>query len=157
MATVVSGPVRPVSLQQQEVELARESSSALADFASHETEPLVLHIENGHTGRHMQATVPAGAVRVLAEVLSQMAQGCPVTLVSLEAELSTQQAAEIMGVSRPFFVKLLESGRIPFRKIGEHRRVRYQDLLDYLEANKTARMRALDEMTAEAQQLGLYE
>jgi excisionase family DNA binding protein len=62
-----------------------------------------------------------------------------------------------MGVSRPFFVKLLESGRIPFRKIGEHRRVRYQDLLDYLEANKTARMRALDEMTAEAQQLGLYE
>ena len=86
-----------------------------------------------------------------------MADGHLVTLVPLQAELSTQQAAELMGVSRPYFVKLLEQGEIPFRKVGEQRRVRYQDLLRYLDEYQRTATTALAEMTAEAQALGLYE
>jgi excisionase family DNA binding protein len=77
--------------------------------------------------------------------------------VPLQAELSTQQAAELMGVSRPYFVKLLEQGRIPFRKVGEQRRVRYQDLLRYLEEYQREAAAAVSEMSAEAQRLGFYE
>jgi len=85
------------------------------------------------------------------------ATGHPVTLVPLQAELSTQQAAELMGVSRPYFVKLLEQGRLPFRKVGEQRRVRYQDLLRYLEEYERGATAAAAQMTADAQDLGLYE
>jgi excisionase family DNA binding protein len=116
-----------------------------------------LRLEDPRTGKQIEATVPSVAVRVLAEVLSQMAEGNPVTLVSLQAELSTQQAADLLGVSRPYVVKLLEKGTIPFRKVGEQRRVRYRDLLRYMEEYQAQARAALDEMTAEAQRLGLYE
>jgi excisionase family DNA binding protein len=155
--TLITGPVKPVSLPEEDVNLAKDSSTMLADFLNEETQPLTLRIENGQTGHQMQTTVPAGAVRVLAEVLGLMAQGNLVTLIPMEAELSTQQAAELMGVSRPFFIKLLEAGKLPYRKVGEHRRIRYQDLEAFMEAERVARHAALDEMTAEAQQLGLYE
>lgn len=154
---LITGPVKPVSLLEEDIHLAKDSSTTLADFMNEETQPLTLRIENGQTGHQIQTTVPAGAVRVLVEVLSLMAQGNPITLIPLEAELSTQQAAELIGVSRPFFIKLLEAGKLPHRKVGEHRRIRYQDLVAYMEAQKTARNIALDEMTAEAQRLGLYE
>jgi excisionase family DNA binding protein len=63
--------------------------------------------------------------RVPADVLARMAEGKAVTLVPLHAELSTQQAAELMGMSHPYFIKLLEQGKMPFCKVGEQRRVLY--------------------------------
>ena len=75
----------------------------------------------------------------------------------LHAELSTQQAADLFNVSRTYFIKLLEQGKMPFRKVGEQRRVRYQDLLTYMAEYQAAASSALDEMSAEAQRLGLYE
>ena len=86
-----------------------------------------------------------------------MAENLPMTIIPLHAELSTQQAADLLGVSRPYFVKLLEQGKIPYRKVGQQRRVCYQDLLRYIEEYRKAAKAALDEMTAEAQRLGLYE
>ena len=109
------------------------------------------------SGEEVEARVPAAALRVFAAALAQMAEGHPVTLVPFQAELSTQQAAELMGVSRPYFVKLLEQGRIPFRKVGEQRRVRYRDLLRYLEEYQRDAAAAVSALTAEAQALGLYE
>ena len=86
-----------------------------------------------------------------------MADGKSVSLILQEAEISTQQAAELLGVSRPYFVKLLEQGEIPYRKVGEQRRVYYNDLLAYREAYQHKATAALDEMTAQAQKMNLYE
>ena len=89
--------------------------------------------------------------------LSQMSAGDSVTLAQMGAELSTQQAAELLGVSRPYFIKLLEQGKMPFRKVGNQRRVRYFDVIQYKNDYCLAANAALDEMTEEAQRLGLYD
>lgn len=163
MGTLMAGPVKSVCLSAGEADLAREAGAALAEFvkgaegAEGASEPLTLQLRGERTARQMQATMPAGAVRALAEVLEQMAKGGPVTLVPMEAELSTQQAADLMGVSRPYFVKLLEDGKIPFRKVGDQRRIPYGALLRYVHEYQTNAMEALEEMTAEAQRLGLYD
>lgn len=156
MSKLLAGPVRSVELPEQETTLARTSSHALAEFDIAEA-PLMLRLENTQTGQQMETTVPATAVRVLADVLARMADGQAVTLIPLHAELSTQQAADILNVSRPFFIKLLEEGKIPYRKVGEQRRVRYQDLRSYMEEHQKAANMALAEMTAEAESLGLYK
>jgi excisionase family DNA binding protein len=73
----------------------------------------------------------------------------------LEAELTTGEAADILGVSRPYLVRLLEEGAIPYHKVGTHRRIRAKDLLDYLERSRQQGKDLLDQLTAEAQELGL--
>lgn len=90
-------------------------------------------------------------------LLDLLERGEPVAILPLEAELTTQQAADLLGVSRPHLVKLLEAGELPFRRVGRHRRVRVQDVLAFRERLREMRHRALDELTREAEELGLYE
>ena len=157
MSTLVTGPVRAMSIREQDAELARQSSDALTHFAGPNEEPLRLRLEDQQTGAEVEATVPRVIVRLIAEALSQMAGGKSVSLILLEAEVSTRQAAELLGVSRPYLVKLLERGEIPHRKVGEQRRVRYKDILAYTQAYQQKATAALDEMAAAAQHLKLYE
>lgn len=157
MSTVLTGHIQPISVSEPELDLARTSSVALSERFTGSTHPVTLRFTDPGSGNEVEATVPGAAMQVLTEALAQMAAGHPVTLVPLQAELSTQQAADLAGVSRPYLVKLLEAGQIPFRRVGEQRRVRYQDLLRYLEEHQRQASEAVSQMTAEAQELGLYE
>ena len=99
--------------------------------------------------------IPAQALRLLREILDQMARGNTVALTPVQAELTTRQAADLLQVSRTFLVRLLDEGRIPCRKVGSHRRVRTEDILAYRRNTESRRRDALDELTAQDQKLGL--
>lgn len=99
--------------------------------------------------------LPVSVVALLNRILAEMADGNAVTLVPVHAELTTSQAADLLNVSRPHLVKLLEAGAIEFTKVGSHRRIRAEAVLRYRENQQTSRRRALEELTAEAQRLGL--
>jgi excisionase family DNA binding protein len=100
--------------------------------------------------------VPREAAVLLARILGFLANGEEVRVIPETAELTTQQAAEFLNVSRPYLVKLLESGEIPFRMVGTHRRVRSRDLSEYTSRDDLARRRVADELTQLTQELGLY-
>jgi len=96
--------------------------------------------------------LPRQALALLRDLLVEMAQGNAVTIVPTHAELTTQEAANILNVSRPHLVKLLEEGAIPFSKTGTHRRIRYQDLMAYSKQRTQESKAALDELALQAQE-----
>jgi len=99
--------------------------------------------------------LPRQALALLRDLLVEMAQGNAVTIVPTHAELTTQEAANLLNVSRPHLVKLLEGGDIPFTKAGTHRRIRYQDLMTYREQRMRESTNALDKLTEQAQELDM--
>ncbi|WP_162055942.1 helix-turn-helix domain-containing protein [Pontibacter pamirensis] len=103
-------------------------------------------------------TLPKKALELLSYILSNMAEGKAISLIPSESEVSTQQAADMLNVSRPHVVKLLEKGAIPFKKIGSHRRILLEDLLKYEAELKEQRSRNLQFLAEQAQELNLgYE
>lgn len=100
-------------------------------------------------------TIPLAALRLLRVILDEMAQGNAVTLTPVHAELTTQESADMLHVSRPFLIKLLESGDLPYRKVGRHRRVRFDDLMAYKQRIDAERSEVLDELVSQAQELGM--
>jgi excisionase family DNA binding protein len=99
--------------------------------------------------------LPEAATRLLLHILDEMANGNAVALVPMHAELTTQQAADMLNVSRPFLVRLIEEGRLPHRKVGTHRRVSVDDLTAYRRRAEAEREAALAELAAETRRLGL--
>lgn len=112
--------------------------------------PLVVDDDGGEA-----LIVPRGAVELLARVLAHMAAGTGVSVVPSHAELTTQQAADMLNVSRPFLVGLLEAGEIEHRKVGTHRRVRAESVLAYQRRDDQNRRSAADELTELTQEMGL--
>ncbi|MEM6297541.1 MAG: helix-turn-helix domain-containing protein, partial [Bacteroidota bacterium] len=102
-------------------------------------------------------TIPRSALKLLSEILEAMSEGKAVTIMPLDAEMTTQAAAEILGCSRPHLVKLLESGEIPFIKVGRHRRVRFEEVRKYKEKMIVQRREALQELMEISEELGLYD
>jgi len=138
----------PVEPTEEESSIARDSSRRLSGLTKSD-----LRIRISDTNEEVK--LPAPAVRLLVEMLSELAEGNAVTLVPIHAELSTQQAAEIIGVSRPFLVKLLEEGKLPYRKVGTHRRVLFKDLMAYKRKDDQKRLETMDKLVAQAQELDM--
>ncbi len=99
--------------------------------------------------------LPRQAVALLRDLLTEMAQGNAVTIMPTHAELTTQEAADILNVSRPYLIKLLEENVIPFYRVGTHRRIRYQDLLTYKAERDATSREAMDALTDQAQELDM--
>jgi excisionase family DNA binding protein len=100
--------------------------------------------------------LPAAAVRLLGALLAELAKGNAVTLMPHHAELTTQEAADLLNVSRPFLVSLLEDGHLPHHKVGTHRRVRFADLMTYKRGRDAESEEALRELAALSQEMKLY-
>lgn len=101
--------------------------------------------------------LPRPVFYVLRQVVQHMMRGKAITVVPINKELTTQEAADLLNVSRPFLVKLLEEGKIPFAMVGTHRRIRFSDLIEYKKRRDTERSRALTELTRMSQEMGLYD
>lgn len=114
-----------------------------------------LKVRSEGDGPEVAVTVPREAFDLFLEILGQMANGNAVTIVPVHAELTTQQAADLLNVSRPYLVALLDDGKIPFRLVGTHRRVRAADLIAYKTKDDDERKAALVELSDEAEKLGL--
>lgn len=146
MAVIREG--EPVLAPDREASLVRELDEALAK----NLDTARLRSPSGE-----EIELPNSVFEVLVRVVHEMARGNAVRVLPVHAELTTQQAAEILGVSRPYLVGLLEEGEVPFRKVGSHRRVRLDDLLVYKNTRDRRRRNALDDLATESQELGLYE
>lgn len=144
-------PYRQTPPTEQEAAIAQASEQLLVRYAKSD-KPLKLHIVDGPSDQPLE--LPAGALALLVEILGAMAAGHGVTIIPEGAELTTVQAAEILNVSRPYLIKLLDEKRIPYRKVGKHRRILKVDLLAYKARDDEERQAILDELAREAQEQG---
>ena len=151
----------PTLLHGNEVITPSAAEAVVAEKSSRTLAPHVgtdaLRIQVTERGVVEELVLPPAAARALLGVLTEMGRGNAVAVASDQAELTTNQAADLLNVSRPHLTKLLADGLIPFRMVGTHHRVRLQDVLAYKKETDAQRLAALDELTALGQELGLYD
>lgn len=140
----------PLLPTQQDAELARTSSRLLAACIGQGATARLRVIDGDG-----EIEVPVAALRMLVDILANMADGNAISLVPIHAELTTQQAADFLGVSRPHLVGLVDKGLIPHHKVGTHRRIYFQDLTEYRKDRLEQSRAALDALAAQAQELGM--
>jgi excisionase family DNA binding protein len=153
MATLPSDLPEALTPSPADTQLARESSRRLANLHVGRKGSVRLHVETDG-GKEETVAVPLLALDILTVILGEMAKGNAVTCLPTHAELTTQQAADLLNVSRPYLIELLEKGAIPFRKVGTHRRVLLHDLMAYKHTVDQQRRKALEELSALDQELG---
>ena len=143
----------PTAPTEHDRQLAEASSRRLA---AHLDSPGNLHLQLVENGKPVEPlALPAPALQLLSRILDEMAAGNAVTLVPVQAELTTQQAADLLNVSRPYLIRLLEEGEIPYRKVGSHRRVLLDDVMGYKRRINADRLDALRELAQQAQELDM--
>lgn len=136
------------------IDFASSALQSFADVASNPPETITFEIIDPPL-ENTQVTIPSGIFHLIVNVLNTVSRGEAVTLLPHEAELTTQEAAKLLNVSRPYLVKLLDEGIIPSRKVGVYRRVKAHDVLQYKEKEQQRQEEILDTLTKEAQELDL--
>lgn len=148
------GPVSSVQPGDVDAEVAQRALRRIKDYlAKHPCEPEMIEVivEHGEPA----LVLPRPAVTLFAQILAQLAEGRGVSVIPSQAEVTTQQAADLLGVSRPYVVGLLEEGAIAHRKVGRHRRILLSDLLTYKRVDDEKRRKAADEVGELGQELGI--
>lgn len=151
MAQLVNGN-EVVTPTKADAALAKASGELLARYLRRQSK-LRLEVKADSTSEEL--VLPASVVQLLVHALTEMGRGNAVTLTPIHAELTSQQAADLLNVSRPHLVKLLDEGGIPSRKVGTHRRVLLEDLLAYKREFLARRQASLEELQALSQDLGM--
>ncbi|MDR5903632.1 MULTISPECIES: helix-turn-helix domain-containing protein [Halomonas] len=131
--------------------LARASATELSQLLRERPDSDRAHIKLDGA----DLVLPRQALVLLRDLLTEMAQGNAVTILPTHAEVTTQEAANMLNVSRPHLVKLLEEGAVPFSRVGTHRRIRLQDLLAYKRQQEEVSEAALQELADQAQDLDM--
>jgi excisionase family DNA binding protein len=147
---VMSSSVEQLSLTPSDEE--RQALRLIEETLEHHERVLKLVGTQGE-----QITLPDIVAQTLQNIVSRLLQGQTITLVAQGKELSTQEAAEMLNVSRPFLIKLLDEGTIPFVKVGTHRRIRLGDLVAYMRKRDAERRQGLRKLTQMSEDLGLYD
>jgi excisionase family DNA binding protein len=143
----------PIVPSDQDAKLAKTARRALE-----RSEPLdkTLHVQINAAGREATTLdLPPIVTRLLMDILEETAAGKAVSLVAVDADVTTQQAAAILNVSRPFVVGMIDKGLLPVRMVGNQRRIPLRDLLAYKADNRAQRHKVLEELAAYDQELGL--
>jgi excisionase family DNA binding protein len=148
MVTLINKDLDAKVPTDEEIALAKQAAPQLADLLGKSKK-----IEIRIGANDVPLLLPASSLRLLADILAQIGSGNAVTVLPVETELTTQQAADILNVSRPYLVKLLEEGTLPHRSVGTRQRVLLCDVLTYKQATANARAKVLEELTAQAQEL----
>lgn len=142
---------RPTKAEQK---AAMESYNALAaTLAQIQSENPEIEIEETNE----RIKIPLKALKLLAKILKETSEGRPISIVPIATEMTTQAAAEVLGCSRPHLVKLLEVGEINFTKIGKHRRIKFQDMIDYKKKLNADQRQLLIEIMKTDEETGLYD
>ena len=149
---MAQGTFAPTLPSEAEAILAKETSRVLSGRAQ-TADPLQLRMLDDPTGGTVK--LPATAVRMLIHILEEMAHGNAVTLIPVHAELTTQEAADMLNISRPSLIQLLDEGKIEYRRVGTHRRVRFEALMAYKRRADAERRAVLAELASYDQELGL--
>lgn len=153
MTTNQSNVLDTIVPTKNEAKIAKKSSAVLSGYKHF---PQVATIQMGKSGKTQQEIViPKSVIRLISDTLGQMAQGKGVALLSTSQEITTQVAASILNVSRPYVIKLLKQGKIPYRMVGTRHRVLASDVIHYKEENDKARMSALEKLSNQAQKLNM--
>jgi len=138
-----------------DVEVAERAARRIRDYlTSHPNDDLLEVL--GETGDDDALVIPRATAIMFAQILDLLGQGRGVQIIPKEAELTTQQAAAMLNVSRPYLIGLLESGKIPFRKVGRHRRITFEALMEHKRQDDLERRSAADDLTELSEELGLY-
>jgi excisionase family DNA binding protein len=132
----------------------RESSRKLREIGNPANADVHVRVRSEESSEQT-IPIPVSALQLLSHIFSQLAQGNGVTLIPMQAEITTTEAARILKVSRPFLIMLLEKGEIPFRMTGTHRRILVEDLMAFKRKNENERLKALEELSALDQEYGL--
>ncbi|HCB3568958.1 helix-turn-helix domain-containing protein [Escherichia coli] len=138
-----------------EIEAAVRGQRELAAYLSTKMETQKISIQDEDNVTH-QIELPTSSLTLLMSILGELALGNAVQVVPVHAELTTQEAANILNVSRPHMVKLLEDGMLPFHKTGRHRRVLFADLMKYKDQRDSDSNKAMQGLADLSQELGLY-
>lgn len=141
----------PVRANDDELAQLRELARVIHEYPAGARGPAVLMDDD------VRIEIPPKLFAILYEATEVLLQGGAVAIVPYHHEMTTQEAADYLNVSRPYLIKILEEGAIPFHYVGTHRRVRLSDLEAYQEGRDTQRRAMLDEMTREAFEIGLYD
>ena len=144
-------PGEPTFPSDQDAILARAVSHALES-----ADDTALRVQVAAAGREVTTfDLPPSVARLLLDILKETAAGHAVSVVPLEAEITTQQAADLLNVSRPYLIRMIEKGTLPIRLVGNQRRLPLKDVLTYKADNRAKRLQTLEELAALDQELGL--